>query len=258
MRRVRGREAGQAAVETALSLPLVVFLVLGVLQLFLLMQARLLAQYAAGRAVHAGATAFGNCERMTHSAILALMPSYHNYLGPAQPGATPEDKLANAFAARRGNKYAGSGTPRDGSPDTGYNGDIVWIFREQPDAAEVLAMASGQDLDFDQPGNPMRLEVRMIYWFPMRIPFADWVLTRAYLAQWGALEYMAANPYLPARSAKWQSNGGWTPDAAIVGEMRDRALRREYVFPISATYTMRMMTPAAAQFFQTQNCPPLR
>ena len=42
-----GRQSGQAMVEAALSLPLVVFLVLGTLQLFLMLQARVLAQYAA-------------------------------------------------------------------------------------------------------------------------------------------------------------------------------------------------------------------
>jgi hypothetical protein len=252
------RDSGQAVVETALSLPLVVFIVLGVVQLFLLLQGRLLAQFAAGRAVHAGAVSFGSCKRMTDAAILSLMPSFHNYLGAAQPGGSVEEKLANAFAARRGNRYAGSGNPRDGSPDTGYNGDIVWLYREQPEAAQIVSLASGQDLDFDQPGLPMRLEVRMIYWFPLRVPFADWVLTRAWLAQWGVLDYTAQNPLLSAQRASWRQRSGFSPEAAIKDELRVRAQRGEYVFPISSTYTMRMMTPAAAQFFQTQNCPPLR
>lgn len=257
VRSVAHREQGQAVVETALSLPLVVFLVLGTLQLFLLMQARLIAQYAAGRAVHAGATSFGNCARMTDAAILTLMPSFHNYLGSATPGSNPSEKLANAFAARRGNKYAGTGTPRDGSPDTGYNGDIVWIFREQPVASQVIAFAGGQDLNFDEPGRPMRLEVRMVYWFPMRVPFADWVMTRAWLAQWGLLDYAAQSPYMVPRGAKWQKTSSFNPQALIKDEMKRRADRREYVFPISQTYTMRMMTPAAAQYFQQQDCPPL-
>lgn len=254
---IRGRQSGQAMVETALSLPLVLFVILGILQLFLMLQARLLAQYAVGRAVHAGSTSFGSCPRMTDAAILALMPSYNTFLGSATPGASVPEKLANAFALRRQNRYAGSGSPRDGSPDTGYNGDIVWLFREQPLASQVVTLAGGQDMNFDEPGRPMRLEVQMIYWFPMRVPFVDWVMTRAWLAQWGVLDYAAQNPYLIAKGASWKTNNGYSPDAAIKQEMRTRADRREYVFPISASFTMRMMTPAAAQFFQQQNCPPL-
>jgi len=44
-------ESGQATVEAALTLPLTVFLVLGTVQMFLLLQARLLTEYAAFRAV---------------------------------------------------------------------------------------------------------------------------------------------------------------------------------------------------------------
>jgi Flp pilus assembly protein TadG len=42
----RRRDSGQSAVETALVLPLVTFMILGTLQLFMLLQAKLMAQYA--------------------------------------------------------------------------------------------------------------------------------------------------------------------------------------------------------------------
>ncbi len=48
------RESGQALVEAALTLPLTVFLILGTLQLFLLLQARTLTEYAAFLAVRKG------------------------------------------------------------------------------------------------------------------------------------------------------------------------------------------------------------
>ena len=49
--RESGRESGQAAVESALVMPLAVFLILGTLQLFMLLQGRIMAEYAAWRAV---------------------------------------------------------------------------------------------------------------------------------------------------------------------------------------------------------------
>jgi len=46
---------------------------------------------------------------------------------------------------------------------------------------------------------------------------------------------LAANPYLPAQTAAWRTNGGFTPDREIKDAVRARAARQEYVFPISAT-----------------------
>ncbi|HLM44600.1 MAG TPA: TadE family protein, partial [Myxococcaceae bacterium] len=67
----RRAERGQAAVESALTLPLTVFLMLGTLQLFLMLQGRIMAEYAAFRAVRAGSVRHGDCQAMTHAAILA-------------------------------------------------------------------------------------------------------------------------------------------------------------------------------------------
>src|SRR3954466_13898454 len=72
---MRRGDAGQAAVETALTLPLVLFMILGALQLFMVMQARILAQYAASRAVRAAAQNFGDCYTMRDVAHLVLLPA---------------------------------------------------------------------------------------------------------------------------------------------------------------------------------------
>ena len=52
--RSRRRDSGQALVESALTLPLLVFMVLGTLQLFMMLHARIMTQYAAYKAVRAG------------------------------------------------------------------------------------------------------------------------------------------------------------------------------------------------------------
>src|SRR5699024_9728327 len=69
------RASGQAAVETALVMPLAVFMVLGLLQLFMVLQARVLAQYAVGRAVRMGALNFGSCAAMQQTAIAIMFPA---------------------------------------------------------------------------------------------------------------------------------------------------------------------------------------
>src|SRR5687767_15741362 len=68
-------ESGQAAVETALTMPMVLFVLLGTLQLFMMLQARLMAEYAAYRAVRAGSTHQGDCRAMLQAAIGALLPT---------------------------------------------------------------------------------------------------------------------------------------------------------------------------------------
>ncbi len=62
------KESGQALVESALTLPLVVFLAFGTIQLSGMLQARALAQYAAFIAVRTGSVNYGDCEAMTHAA----------------------------------------------------------------------------------------------------------------------------------------------------------------------------------------------
>src|SRR5205814_5690456 len=93
----RDQQSGQAAVETALTLPLLLFLVLGTLQLFLMFQARLMTEYAAYRAVREGSVSQGNCKRMLQAALVTLLPTFTK--------TTTAANLAGAFGARCDNKY---------------------------------------------------------------------------------------------------------------------------------------------------------
>src|SRR5512146_2223586 len=120
MRRTPQHDSGQALVESALTLPLTIFLILGTLQLFLALQARSLAEYAAFRATRAGSVNNGDCTRMVHAAIGALMPSITAFLSPSYAGATPGAQLATAFRLHSGNKYS---TAVDGN----FDGPVVWI-----------------------------------------------------------------------------------------------------------------------------------
>lgn len=85
-------------------MPLTLFMVLGTLQLFMLLQGRLFAEHAAYSAARVGVVRHGDCTAMTHAAIAALLPSFTSYLGEATGGSTPAEKLATAFALRTRNK----------------------------------------------------------------------------------------------------------------------------------------------------------
>jgi hypothetical protein len=221
-------QAGQAAVEAALTLPLVIFLCLGTLQLFLMHQGRILAEYAAFRATRVGSTNHASCPRMRDAAVLSVLPSVDTFLG--RQGA-PDDALVESFVKHKFNRY-NDDKISDGGKTLTYTGSIVWLER-----TFTGGVAGTQDTEFDQPGNLMRLNTRLVFWFPLKIPFANWVMTKMYLG------YRAVNPLLPAKGAEWQGlnlNNMATEVAA-------RAADGEFVVPIEARYSMRMMTPLTRQ-----------
>ncbi len=71
---------GQAAVETAIVLPLMTFLILGVLQLAMIQHAKIMTEYAAYSAARAGIV--WNADRwiMENAAIIALLPTYEGLM----------------------------------------------------------------------------------------------------------------------------------------------------------------------------------
>jgi hypothetical protein len=244
-------EAGQAAVEAALVLPLTLFLILGTLQLALLQQARISAQYAAFQAARVGSVHHGACKPMTDAALLSVLSTFHSFLGdPTLPG-TPAQKLAGAFARVKDNHYAGFrwGTWRSaGTVDEA----IVWIVREGrlPTAADVTA--------FDQPlsgGSPLRLELRVVYWAPLRIPFADWVYARIAAARMVGMASPGFDPFSPTRKTTDWSGAGLTLDGKVAAEFSKRISAAHYVFPITVSATMRMMTPPRLSEFGQGECP---
>jgi hypothetical protein len=222
------RERGQATVEAAISLPLVVFLFLGTLQLFLMHQGRILAEYAAFRATRVGSTNHANCQRMRDAAVLSVLPSVETYLGR---GGAADDALVRSFQKYRSNRFDDTFT--DGGKNLSYTGAIVWMQRSFTGGGS----GGAQDTEFDQPGNLMRLETRLVFWFPLKIPFANWVMTNMFVG------YRGLSPIQVTKVDTWEG----VNLNNLAGEVRSRAARGEYVVPIEARYSMRMMTPLKAQ-----------
>ena len=245
------RDSGQAAVETALSMPLVLFCVLGSLQLFLMFNARILTQLAAYRAARAGSMNHGNCARMVDAALLQVIPAIESYMRPG-PG-TPGAKLAAAYSRRRLNAY--NDQLSDGGKVLTVTGTVVWLVRDVGPRPPPVGAGTADD-DFDMGLAPMRMEATVIFWFPMRIPFANWVMSKMILAHYNVQDYTNVNPLATPQTAQWRATSPQALNAAIVAEMSTRMQRGEFVFPITANYTMRMMTPAKGANFVIKNCTP--
>ncbi|MBZ4418696.1 TadE/TadG family type IV pilus assembly protein [Myxococcus sp. RHSTA-1-4] len=247
----RQGQSGQAAVEAALTLPLVVFLVLGTLQLFLMLQARILAQVAVYRAVRAGSLNHGQCLPMMHSALVTMLPTVAR--------TDSAEALADAFSPRRHNHFH----VRSSSTGAEFNEPLVEIVRESPDAEWAANLEGGEDLLFDQPTNDAAalrartLEIRMVAWYYMRIPFANWVMSRMFLAHFALQRYTSTNPLMPAqrRAAWWGETDetlgrdGW-PGGDLSRRMVEWSERGHYLFPIQVSAAMRMMTPVRSEHFQ--------
>ncbi|MBI5478706.1 MAG: pilus assembly protein [Deltaproteobacteria bacterium] len=70
------REGGQALVEAAIVMPLMTFLILGVIQLVMVQHARIMTEYAAFTAARAGIVWNADQVPMQSAAIISLMPTY--------------------------------------------------------------------------------------------------------------------------------------------------------------------------------------
>jgi hypothetical protein len=227
-------------------MPLLVFLVLGTLQLFMLLQARILTQHAAYRAVRAGSLNQGDCVPMMDMAIVTLLPTLDR-----TDNAT---ELARAFRRHKDNRIEVNG----------HRGPMVEIVRQSPRPNDFVGP---DDAHFDdpsaRPGGPLNLEIRMVYWYYMKIPFANRVMSWIFLAHFGLRDFRGQNPLVfTDRDEHWRRSPGaslsgasW-PGGPIARRMRNWANQEHYLFPIEVNAVMRMMTPARRQYFSRgQDCP---
>ena len=222
-------DSGQAAVESALTLPLTIFLLLGMLQLFQILQARVLAEYAVFRAVRVGSTNHAQCQPMMDAALLVLLPSFRTFIGGNNGGGSPAEQLAAEFR-RHGinNNYTYDDAYTDGGAALRFRGNIMLMERRFS-----VSVDPAREQEFDQPGPPQRLSVRLTFWYPMRIPFANWVMSKMVLG------YAAVNPLMPTQKSAW----GGTNLGGLKGTIQGRAAAGELIMPIVTDYSMRMMSP---------------
>jgi hypothetical protein len=210
----KARESGQAAVESALVLPLMVFMVLGILQLTLIQQAKLLTEYAAYQAARAGSVWNGNMERMHDAALIAILPTIHKTDNIGNVGLA----WGKAWLYDNALQQLPWGSPMVSQLNNVNMRGLVRIdtvsptlFPQLNNIWKLRGGANWQELDFDGPDtypevpgieprlakffnqsltdNAERtfrratvLSIRVRYWYEMRIPFANSVIFIAWFA----------------------------------------------------------------------------
>ena len=259
MRRRRNSERGQAQIEAVLTLPLMIFMVLGTIQLFMVLQARILAQYAAYSAARVGALSKGDCTAMSQAASLVLLPTLTNTENAG--------KLVAAYSGRlKGVAPCPSGAcdiPVYKASLDGFDGPIVELVRERPTAGQIQGPGP-DDVNFDDFTQPRAyvLELRMAFWYHLRIPFADWVVSRIFMAHYGLIGSPTFNPLMPISNPAndpWNANSRSITDDGYHGplgaRMKSLAGAGHYVVPIIVNATMPMMTPPDKALFAQAQCP---
>jgi hypothetical protein len=227
-------ESGQVAVETAIVLPLFVFLLLGILQLGLMHQARLLTKYAAYKAVRAGSLHNANVEAMERAALAVLLPMV------SQPGGGGAERVTPVASASDFNRKWNQ-VSRNKMPDANLKYAEVQIcgpYRE----LITSDTHDNKEGDFDDPrfasggdwGQSLRskLSIQVTFNYRMPIPFADVTIyniargqqTLPYVLRLGKEENHKLKKYFDYKADEY-----------------DRAAQRKtYILPIRATYIMRM------------------
>ena len=220
-------QSGQAAVESAIILPLFVFLLLGILQLGLMHQARLVTKYAAYKAVRAGAINNAKKDKMEYAALGVLLP----LVSEGRSGGEFIQTVNSASDFTK--KWNSPGVLANKMTDTGLN--YVEVVTCGPTTGEANG---SQELDFDDPqiaasddwkaNNRTKLRIQVTFNYRMPIPFANWVFFKAALNKEIPMLMRMGKPKVAVSNfaAKYDT-------AASMGA---------YVLPIRAAYTMRMQS----------------
>jgi hypothetical protein len=253
----RRNERGSVAVEAAIVLPLVLFLLLGAVQLHFLHQARVLASYAAYRAARAGALHGVDSRAMEAAALSALVPA----------SGTPEGGLTLVKPVERGEDYGRRlvelGRGIDGLPVVevtvcgplrrDFDGTVS-VPRPDGSGIERQPVAVDGEVDFDDPRrvsdafdrwNPAAsgdeaterfqrglLRVQVTWYYAMTVPFAADVIHAIWRAK------PLASVLGLGRGADGRPDGSSGEHPAIAALARDRV----FVLPIRAEAQMRMQS----------------
>ncbi len=260
------RERGQVAVEAALVMPLMVAMVLGILQLGLISHARVVAKYAAYRAVRVGAMHNADVGAMENAAILHLLPVLANRNDVITSTRSATDVLAKMTEMKLENQLAVPGVKLVKVVVCGPTRGELKATGSQPlpggsaDQQARWGLGSANEVDFDDPGlhvannaqqfsavsvrqfNRTRLRIQVQLLYRMPIPFANWIIAHTYLGTKLPSLLMMGEPGMDELP----------PTHAQANLVRIAAAQDVYVIPINVGYAMRMQS----NFFLGTNPPP--
>jgi hypothetical protein len=217
-------EAGQAAVETAIVLPLMLFMLLGVLQMSIAYHARLLNEYAAFKVARSASVYRLSCQHMVRAGLMALVPS----ISRTGKG-TPRQRFTSAASQVLGNNIP---------PGAGVGIPLVQV--DYRVSGFVPNRPFDQQLELGQ--TPLKVHIRLAYFYEYRIPFANWIISRVWLSSHSGRPWTrGGDPITPVRRTpdEVREAAEPSPDWEIAQRAVDRGY---YTVPVVSTWSMRMMS----------------
>lgn len=265
---IRRQQRGQVAVEAAIVLPVFVFLLLGLLQLALMHQARVMTKYAAYKATRVGSLRGAQKEMMERAALAVLLPvaGRDSQRGALYPTDTPGN-LRNAWSQMQSNQQEGGlkvaevticNPLRDSLPNADQQDfdDPHTLTAGQKPAGNAPPPAPGGGPNDEESGGPSeaqewrqfdgnKLMAQVTLYYRLNIPFANWMIFRIAFAQEKSSTYEKMRWVAYDKNMSRASNRGGDSDprdAAADQRLLSAADNRRYIMPIRASYAMRMQS----------------
>ncbi len=256
------RRRGQAMIETVIVMPLFLFILLGLIQLALLHQARLLTKYAAYKAVRAGALNRADPEVMHNAAIAVMLPllTQQNPIAAGDGNTQPQyavynldgpEKYRRAFnevVASRRNRAFG-------------NHPMVEVTVCHPLAGDVDPAKDFDDYrtnlnDDKSPdwkkSETTKLSIQVTTYLNLYIPYANAFL---WWASYGEIDQPRVDTMKMLRLARDgavnERRRTFGPQPYTLAELKEEAQRGNYIMPVRASYSMRMQS----NFMEQPNLP---
>ncbi len=225
-------------VETAIVLPLVIFLILGILQLSLMHQARMLTRYAAFKATRAGALHRAKIDIMKNAAFGVLLPiagrvNAESFYRTDSPEGYADAWMQAAEASQPG------GVPYVQVTICNPTSQAGWTDATDFDDPEFAGVDSWEGYA------RTRLHVQVTFYYRLMIPFANMVLWWITYGQENPimLEVNRMNNYDP------QNYGS----GRAIEDTYQAAQQGIYYIPIRAHYAYRMQSNALPDQLPAEN-----
>jgi hypothetical protein len=217
-------------VESAIVLPLFVFLLLGILQLGLMHQARLMTKYSAYKAVRAGSLHHADVGKMRSAALAVLLPLVSEDRGGGEY--IKSVTSASDFSA----KWKWDGVKTNKMPEARLPYVDVTICGP---LSGDLRPSDKDEVNFDDPdwsvaygewkkSELTKLRIQVTFNYRMPIPFANQVIHAA-----------SRNRDLPSVLRMSDPKTRRPVKNDVYNQLAEDGL---YILPIRATYTMRMQS----------------
>jgi hypothetical protein len=246
MRRRHSRESGQAAVETAIVMPLFLFIFLGLLQLGLAHQARLLTRYAAYKATRAGAIHRANKKVMTNAALGVLVPITATVGDGLMRKAGSIGDYAGAWAVTQLN-LQDMAIPIVETTICNPTSDQINADSDFDDP-RVASAAAGDWKGFQR----TRLHVQTTFYYRLVIPFANGILFWAAAGVDGSRKETFSTLRLQSKNHD-DSMDKWNGKRGRLAKVLAAAEGGKYYLPIRANYAMRLQSNVKAGELPAQN-----